>query len=218
MAPASSGNIAAVRFGLGAVAASLFVASPLAVGCGLDIEADEWDDWTVTVYYTAVESYHSGPLESVRGCSDLECTDANIEIGSLPEDFIDVVRDQGTGRITSGGYAGQYLNWSYDFGFWLDTEPRDTRGEALHPFESAAADDIEPGTRLRLTGCGSAGSESDSACTRFSAATWTIGDEFTLGLGGPRQLDLYIGEETSESFTEGPYFVTFTGATLEPAE
>ncbi|WP_327093602.1 hypothetical protein OIE68_25500 [Nocardia vinacea] len=203
-----------MRFGFGVVAASLFVASPLAVGCGLDTEADEWNGWTVTVYYTAVESYHSGPLETVRGCSDLECTDANVEIGSLPEDFVDVVRDEGTGRITSGEHAGRYLNWSYDVGFWVDTEPRDTRGEALHPFESAAADGIEPGTRLRLTGCGNA--RADSVCGKFSAATWTIGDEFTPGLGGPRHLDLYIGEETSESFTEGPDFVTFTGATLEP--
>lgn len=207
-----------MRFGFGLVAASLFVASPLAVGCGLYTEADEWDGWTVSVYYTAVESYHSGPLETVRGCGDLECTDANVEIGSLPGDFVDAVRDEGTGRITSGEHAGQYLNWSYDVGFWLDTEPRDTRGEALHPFESAAADDIEPGTRLRLTGCGSAGRESDNACVRFTAAIWTIGDEFTPGLGGPRHLDLYIGEETSESFTEGPYYVTFTGATLEPVD
>ncbi|MFI6363119.1 hypothetical protein ACIBG0_10255 [Nocardia sp. NPDC050630] len=198
------------------VAASLLVASPLTAGCGLDTEADEWNGWTVTVYYTAVESYHNGPLETVRGCGDLECTDANVEIGLLPEDFVDAVRDEGTGRITSGEHASQYLNWSYDVGFWLDTEPRDTRGEALHPFESAAADGIEPGTRLRLTGCGAAGHE--SVCGKFSAATWTIGDEFTPGLGGPRHLDLYIGEEDSESFTEGPDFVTFTGATLEPVE
>ncbi|WP_330250161.1 hypothetical protein OG874_28405 [Nocardia sp. NBC_00565] len=205
-----------MRFGFGTIAATLVAASPLAVGCGLSTEADEWDGWTVTVYYTAVESYHSGPRETVRGCSDLECTDANIEIGTLPEAFVDVVRDEGSGRITSGEHAGDYLNWSYDVGFWLDTEPRDTRGQALHPFESAAADDIDPGTRLRLTGCGTTDRESEDVCARFSAATWTIGDEFTPGLGGPRHLDVYIGEETSESFTEGPDFVTFTEATLEP--
>jgi hypothetical protein len=198
------------------IATTLLMASPLASGCGLSTEYDEWDGWTVTVYYTAVESYHSGPIETVRGCSDLECTATDIEIGALPETFVDVVRDEGTGRITSGDHAGEYLNWSYDVGFWLDTEPRDTRGEPLHPFESAAADGLEPGTRLRLTGCGTVDFESESVCSRFSAATWTIGDEFTPGLGGPRHLDVYVGEETSESFTEGPDFVTLVGATLEP--
>ncbi|MFX0575783.1 hypothetical protein [Nocardia nepalensis] len=205
-----------MRFGFGMIATTLLMASPLASGCGLNTEYDEWNGWTVTVYYTAVESYHSGPTETVRGCGDLECTDANIEIGVLPQTFVDVVREEGTGRITSGDHAGEYLNWSYDVGFWLDTEPRDTRGEPLHPFESAAADELEPGTRLRLIGCGTVDFESESVCSRFSAATWTIGDEFTPGLGGPRHLDVYVGEETSESFTEGPDFVTFTGATLEP--
>jgi hypothetical protein len=188
----------------------------LAAGCGLTTEVDDWDGWTVSVYYTAVESYHSGPRETVRGCSDLECLDANVEVGTLPSDFVDVVRDEGTGRITSGAYAGEFLNWSFDVGFWLDTEPRDTRGAALRPFESAAADGIEPGTRLRLTGCGTDDLDIAPICDKFSAATWTIGDEFTPGLGGPRHLDVYIGEETSESFTDSPDFVMFTGATLEP--
>lgn len=200
-----------MRFGVGALAVSLLV-----VGCGTTLAGDEWSDWTVTVYYTAVESLYAGPRETVRGCGDLECADADREIGSLPRVFVATVRDEGTGRITSGAHAGKYLNWSYDVGFWLDTQPRDSRGEPLRPFETAAADGVAPGTRLRLADCGDIDSDYQPACAKFSAATWTIGDEFTPGLGGDRHIDLYVGEETTEIFTDGPDFVMFTGATLQP--
>jgi len=41
-----------------------------------------------------------------------------------------------------------------------------------------------------------------------------VRDEFTPGLGGPRHVDLYIGEETGPGFTGGPWYTTLQGATL----
>lgn len=188
--------------------------SVLAAGC--DAGESEWSDWTVTVYYTAVESYHDGPREEVHGCTALDCVDYDAQLGDLPSDFVDAVRDEGTGRITSGTNAGAYLNWSYDSGFWLDSHPRDAAGEILEPFRSAAADDLDHGTLLRLTDCGIIDPETTPTCAKFQAAEWSIGDEFIPGAGGPHHLDVYVGEETSQDFTETPDFVLFAGATVEP--
>ncbi|MFI9509173.1 hypothetical protein [Nocardia sp. NPDC052566] len=202
-----------MRFGVGLLAASF-----LAVACEPGAGENEWNDWTVTVYYTAVQSFYRGPGEIVRGCADFDCTDANAEIGVLPDDFVDAVRDEGTGRITEGEYTGRYLNWSYDIGFWLDSEPRDAAGEVLQPYRSAAADGLGRGTRLRLADCGIVDIQNPEACDRFKAAEWTIGDEFLPGLGGPHHIDLYIGEETADLFVDGQDFVIFAGAALEPIE
>ncbi|MFG1791702.1 hypothetical protein [Nocardia sp. NPDC049149] len=200
-----------MRLGVGLVAVAVLATA----GCDVT-EADAWSDWTVTVYYTPVESYHDGPRETVHGCSDLACTDSDAELGTLPTDFIEAVRDEGTGRITSGEHAGAYLNWSYDTGFWLDSQPRDAAGEVLRPFQSAAADDLTPGLRLRLTDCGVLNTADPDTCAKFQAVEWSIAEGFAPSLGGARHLDLYIGEETSENFTESPDYVFFLGATLAP--
>ncbi|MEU7140254.1 hypothetical protein ABZ942_12455 [Nocardia sp. NPDC046473] len=200
-----------MRLGVGLLAVSV-----LAAGC--DAGESKWSDWTVTAYYTAVESYHDGPRETVHGCIYLDCVDDDAQLGDLPSDFVDAVRDEGTGRITSGSNAGAYLNWSYDSGFWLDSHPRDAAGEILQPFRSAAADGLEPGTRLRLTDCGIIDPEATATCTKFQAAEWSVGDEFIPGPGGPHHLDLYIGEETSPDFPDSPDFPLFAGAAIEPID
>lgn len=194
----------------------LLAVSVLATGC--DAGESEWSDWTVTAYYTAVESYHDGPRETVHGCTVIDCADSDTQLGDLPSDFVDAVRDEGTGRITSGSNAGAYLNWSYNSGFWLDSQPRDAAGEILQPFRSAAADGLEPGTRLRLTDCGIFDLEATATCTKFQAAEWSIGDEFIPGANGPHHLDLYIGEETAADFPATTAFPLFADATVAPVE
>lgn len=178
--------------------------------------------WTVTVYYTAVESFHRGSRRVVRGCPQLECDRGRELLGSYPSDFVKAVRDEGTGRITSGPHRGRYLNWSYDVGYWLDSAPRDTDGRPLRPWNSAAADRsvLPPGRRFTITGCGK---DDDGAaidadvCARFRSSHWTITDEFTPGLGGDRHVDLYIGEETGPGFTDSPLYTTLNNASLRPA-
>jgi hypothetical protein len=201
--PRSSRVVAAVAACLAAATAAAGVA-----GCR---GGPPTTGWTATVYYTAVEEYHSGPAVAVTGCPVLDCPDATAPLGSYPADFVTAVRDEGTGRTR----AGRYLNWSHDLGFWLDDAPRDAAGGALVPFESAAADPgvLAAGTRFRVADCGRA--EVDRAvCDRLRAARWTVRDEFTPGLGGDRHVDLYLGEETGPGFTDGPWYTTLEGARL----
>jgi hypothetical protein len=166
--------------------------------------------WTATVYYTAVLEYHAGPAEPVTGCPTLNCTRGRSDLGSYPRDFVEAVKNEGAGKIA----AGKYLNWSSDTGYWLDTAPRDTDGRPLRPFESAAADGdvLRAGTTFTILHCGPEGAA--AVCRKLMAAQWTITDEFTPGLGGPRHVDLYIGEETGPDFTDSDWYTTLDGATL----
>ncbi|MFI7601677.1 hypothetical protein [Actinoplanes sp. NPDC049681] len=171
--------------------------------------------WEVTVYYTAVEAYHSGEAETVTGCPRIDCAHGDQDLGAYKSDFVAAVREEGAGRTAGGAY----LNWSHDVGFWLDTRPRDTGGRALRPFVSAAADPgvLARGTQFRIADCGHADDGSRPAakvCAALRAARWTVTDEFTPGLGGSKHIDAYIGEETGPDFTSSPWYLTLQGATL----
>ncbi|WP_340684118.1 hypothetical protein LCL61_37470 [Amycolatopsis coloradensis] len=175
--------------------------------------------WLITVYYTAVETYHAGPSAEVFGCPDSECAAEKQSLGRYPVGFADAVRDEGTGRITSGPHAGRYLNWSYNIGYWLENAPLDSRGEPLEPFVSAAADRdvLTMGSRFSVVGCGTteSGETPPSAvCAGITAAKWQIRDEFTPGLGGPRHIDLYIGEERGPEFRSDAWYISLRGASI----
>jgi hypothetical protein len=199
-----------MRKALSAVVLALLMS---VTGCGADNRAG---GWKITVYYTGVESFHHGPATPVRGCRVLDCANGDDDLGSYPADFVEVVSTEGAGRTNSG----RYLNWSHDTGFWLDSAPRDTRGEPLRPFESSAADPdvLAPGTAFTITGCGheEGGGDVDPAvCARLRDARWTITDEFTPGFGGAHHIDAYIGEETQPGFTGTSLYATLDGATIE---
>ncbi|MCX2949814.1 hypothetical protein [Lentzea sp. NEAU-D7] len=172
------------------------------------------EGWQVTVYYTAVESFHSGPAVAVRGCRVIDCEHGDDLLGTVPRSFARAVEDEGTGRMTSG----RYLNWSHDKGYWLDDEPRDSFGKPLKPFVSAAADGVRTGSRIKLVSCGQTpegGNVDPVVCRKLASSSWEITDEFTPGLGGERHIDLYLGEETGPGFTESPWYTTFAQAVLE---
>jgi hypothetical protein len=177
-------------------------------------------NWNITVYYTAVESFHTGAPTVVKGCLTINCSRGNTDLGTYPNDFVQAVKDEGTGRITSGSRAGGYLNWSYDTGYWFDTAPRNAYGEALIPYVSAAADNLARGTTFAVVDCGkdsATGSLIDgSVCQRLKSATWRIADEFTPGYGGEQHTDLYIGEEDSFDFlSTSPKVIATAGAILD---
>lgn len=172
------------------------------------------EGWQVTVYYTAVESFHSGPPVPVRGCPAIDCEHGDDLIGTFPQSFAKAVKDEGTGRTS----AGRYLNWSHDKGYWLDTAARDAFGRPLRPFVSAAADGLPTGSRVKLVSCGQTpeGANVDAnVCRKLAASAWEVTDEFTPGLGGDRHIDLYLGEETGPLFTESPWYTTLSKAVLE---
>lgn len=178
------------------------------------------EGWFVTVYYTPVEHFHGGDPVAVRGRPSLT-SETETDLGSHPSGFVEAVRGEGGGRISTGPHAGEYLNWSWNTGFWLDTSTRDAGGDPLVPFETAAVDGVERGTPLRLLACGVDGDGSPAAsapCRRLGAADWVVRDEFTPGLGGEQHVDLYIGEETGPDFTESDLWVAWSGAavTLDP--
>jgi len=200
-----------------AAAAALAAGAAVAAGAGTAACTPAGDGWTVTVYYTAVAAFHDGAPQRVSGCPRLDCApgdpDAGSDLGSYPADFVTAVRDEGTGRTTDG----RYLNWSVDVGFWLDTAPRDSGGGELRPWESAAADDLDAGTRFTIVHCGRNADVPDAVCTKLRDARWTVRDEFTPGLGGSRHVDVYIGEETGPHFTDSDWYVTLHGARLDIA-
>ncbi|MBB2947534.1 putative small lipoprotein YifL [Actinoplanes lutulentus] len=173
------------------------------------------EDWEITVYYTAVERFHDGDPTAVTGCTVLDCVNGTDDLGTYPADFVQAVEDEGTGQTTSG----QYLNWSYDIGYWLDSTPRTSDGGALTPFVSSAADPsvLPQGTAFTITGCGAQddGSAPDAdVCATLQDAAWRISDEFTPGLGGAKHIDAYIGPETGPDFTDSAWYITLTGATI----
>src|SRR5262245_44198167 len=62
--------------------------------------AESGGDWQLTVYYTAVERYHGGAPQAVIGCLVLDCEHGGRYLGTYPSDFVQAVKDEGTGRIT----------------------------------------------------------------------------------------------------------------------
>lgn len=175
--------------------------------------------WRVTVYYTAVESYHRGEPVHVVGCRGQDCAHGRHQLGRYPGDFVAAVREEGTGRVTSGPHAGRYLNWSHDVGYWLDDAPRDAHGRALQTMRSAAADGIPDGTRLRMADCGRLDSGDPvpgDVCRILRGADWEIRDRFTPGLGGDNHIDLYVGEESRPDYTaSAPLYVALTDARFD---
>ena len=182
--------------------------------------SDAWrvsDGWQISVYYTAVEKYHSGPPQEVYGCLSLDCVNGTDLLGSYPRDFVEAVKEQGNGRVTSGVHDGQYLNWAIDTGYWIDDLPRDARGLALQPYISAAADPSIPYlTTFKVVNCGADVHTSApiSNCEHLDVATWIVRDRFTVGQGG-KQIDLYIGEEDQSDFmAKTAKMITTTNATI----
>jgi hypothetical protein len=177
------------------------------------------DDWELSIYYTVVESYHSGPPQEVRGCLAMDCQQSADLLGTYSSDFVQTVKDEGSGRITSGPHAGRYLNWSGATGYWLDTAPRDARGLVLKPYLSAAADPSIPFvTAFKILDCGvdvRNGAPIDlGVCEQLSSAEWIVRDRFEVNVVG-KHVDLYIGEEDQPNFVaNSPRAIHVTGATV----
>ncbi|HEY2706210.1 MAG TPA: hypothetical protein VGL20_21210 [Candidatus Dormibacteraeota bacterium] len=173
--------------------------------------------WRLTVYYTAVESFHTGTPVAVTGC-DLnadECSNGTTQLGNYPADFVARVKDEGTGRITQkGSYRGRYLAWDAQGGFSIDTSASDANGNPLRPFVSAAADEGVPlGTHLRVLDCGldsTTGRPPAAAdCGRLSGPDWVV-DDRSGKAAGSREIDLYAGEEDRPNFENTVSYVIAT--------
>ena len=175
--------------------------------------------YKITFYYTPVESFFSGPLQPVTGCPSIDCASGSQDLGAHPADFLAAIQLQGSGRLTSGPYAGQYLNGSYSGGFWISPFPPDAYGGVLQPFETAAVNEsgLPRGTRFRLVAPLLENGQSISANTEaiLLAAIWNVQDRFEPGYGGTTHLDLYVGEQTTPSFTSSPFYLLLENTAVE---
>lgn len=170
--------------------------------------------WRLTIYYTPVMSYYSGAPQTVTGCPTLQCSNGTTNLGTFPGDFVAQVHEEGTGKIA----PNQYLNWSSNTGYWLDTLPRDAQGNALMPYRSAAADPSIPfGTTFKIQSCGAdttTSTPTDSkVCAAYQWQSWEVADRFSAGAVG-QHVDLYVGEQTSATFTAGANFIDASGAAI----
>lgn len=173
--------------------------------------------WHLTTYFSALDSFYGGATAALTGCLNVDCsagTDPTSALGTYSVDFTVAVQTEGTGKITTGPQAGQYLNWSASqpgSGYWLDTAPRDAQGNALVPYVSAASHPSYAfGANFAVLDCGvdmTAGTPMDpAACADFMAATWQIRDRFEANTE-VRHLDLYIGLQTALDMNDDPHFV-----------
>jgi hypothetical protein len=203
--------------------------STTALASGQVAAEQDLTGFRASVYYTPVESYHPRSCtRTVVAWPDISTVGSKVTVGPYPCRFVNRVKEEGTGRITSGNYAGRYLNFSWEGlgprgdrqGFWLDTAPRDSYGNTLVPFVTAAADaNVLPrGTPFKVIDCGrqdGASPPDAEVCAQFKAANWKIEDQFTTGFGGEKHIDLYIGEEDQPSFEgRSPKYVDLTDVVL----
>ena len=47
--------------------------------------------YKITFYYTPVESFFSGPLQPVAGCTSTDCASGSQDLGAHPADFLAAV-------------------------------------------------------------------------------------------------------------------------------
>jgi hypothetical protein len=179
---------------------------------------------TATVYYTPVESYYPRKdLTTVRAWPNVRTVSSKVRVGPLPAAFVRHTRAEGTGKITSGKYAGRFLNWSYEGlgpnenqeGFWIDTCPRNAYGGCLKKRVTSAAVrslGIKRGTQFKLVTCGS--EKGSPACAYFKQGNWVVKDRFTTGIASDRQIDLYYGLQNFKGFRQSDYWITMRGAKI----
>lgn len=177
------------------------------------------DGWEISVYFTALEKYYSGPLVELRGCPVIDCSNGTADLGRFPSDFLAAVKEEGSGRLASSVAESGYLNWSVSIGYWLDSAPRDARGSILQPYVSAAADPaIEYVSTFQIDDCGldvRTGEPVDPrVCDSISRATWIVRDRFTVATVA-KHLDLYVGEQDRVDFLgRSPRAIHTLGATI----
>lgn len=184
-------------------------------GAGLPAQSG----WILTVYYTPVQSYHGGPEESISGCPTEDC-DNPQSLGSYPKSFLDLIATEGVGKITSGQYAGKYMHYTDDTGYWLSPAPLDAQGKPLVKFITAAVpSNVAKGTRIEITACGTAeGSNKpvpEVVCSAIKSSRWVATDEF---YNDPKNkhIDLYIGEEDRENYLNtNPYVFASYNASVK---
>lgn len=170
--------------------------------------------WEIEVYYTPVESFHHGALQTINGCGPKapdSCSQGKTPLGSYPADFLQAVQDNDDGLITSGPYTNDYLSWDDDDGWSIDTTDLQDNDQPMQPWVTAGAPDgIAAGTHFKVLSCGVNNTTgkpiAGNICQQFMAANWVVGDS-TGDPAGTRDVELYIGRETGPNFESTPLVI-----------
>ncbi|MFJ7275514.1 hypothetical protein [Kitasatospora sp. NPDC098663] len=159
------------------------------------------DGYTLTVYYTPSEAFFHGPARSIR---DQACAGQDLP-DDHPGDYLDRVALEGFGKTVHGDYLG----WDFTRHCYFTTgqPPVGSHENPLVPWHSVAANQLPPGTRIRVLDCGQG--LSTDICARVKSADWHVDDLCSIGCDDAKHLDLYIGEQTHANLEDqDSYFVT----------
>ncbi|HEX7097366.1 MAG TPA: hypothetical protein VF183_15875 [Acidimicrobiales bacterium] len=179
--------------------------------------------WLVTVYFTVRESNYGGTPTPITGCPTDYCTASEeVPLGTYPSEFLDRTVNHGTGLLTSGPYAGKYLNWSSSVGttgYWISSGPKSASGKDLVGRSSAASPSLPYGTTFTIVDCGRnvfGGTLDAAACDEMRSATWTIVDRFEpWAAHGAKHLDLYLGvEKPGQILEQTNLYLSWTDVTI----
>jgi hypothetical protein len=179
--------------------------------------------WLVTVYFTPRESNYGGESTAIHGCPAGYCPPGQEQaLGSYPTAFLDRMRIQGSGLLTSGTFAGKYLNWSSGVGgtgYWIEDVPKSASGNALVGRQSAASPSLPYGANFRIADCGRnafGGPLNDATCAELKNPTWRIIDRFEpYAAQGDHHIDLYLGvERPGETFASSPLYVSWSDVVI----
>jgi hypothetical protein len=182
---------------------------------GQQLTAGGSPDWVLRLYYTATETYYRGGPAGISGCADPSCGGGRVGLGSYPSDFLAAVRVQGSGRVSSGPYAGAYLNWDSAVGYWLDRSPREFTAGPLHGFVSAQSGTpmLSARTPIKVLSCGVASRPgAGPVCARLKATSWNV--VAVARTSAQRVIRLYVGLERGPGFAASPWASTFRHAVI----
>ena len=151
--------------------------------------------YRVTVYYIPLESnYTGGNLVQISGCEGFCSPNQEKVLGSYRKEFLDAMKIEGSGVLTTGKYAGKSLNY-WDNTYFIFNEPQSASGKPLVGMKTAAATvNLPYGAKFQINDCGT-GVDSP-VCSELKSIVWEVNDRFAQS-DTNRQVDLFLGVESA---------------------
>ncbi|MCG3178054.1 MAG: hypothetical protein BIFFINMI_00377 [Phycisphaerae bacterium] len=160
----------------------------------------------VTSYWTADERFYAGPVAEARG------EDGQV-IGQFPAGFLDAVKLEGWGRISSGLLAGRFIGYDPDKRrYLLANAPLDACGRPLVAWKTiATGPDVPRAWKVRLTEIPRDASPDAGVLAKlaepFVAAD--TGSAITRG-----RIDIYVGVQDRADMNRSPAALRFRAVAI----
>ncbi|HNW91448.1 MAG TPA: hypothetical protein PKM88_00880 [bacterium] len=163
------------------------------------------DNMLLTSYWTASESV------CVEAKEPVYANDGAL-LGWYRADFRRAVQLEGWGIADGDGNGGNYLGHYRPRGFYCHWSPLDNRGGALIPWQTAAANNLPRGTRIRVLALPEELPRDPLVRQRLLTTTFIVHDRGS-GLADT-QLDLYVGGQTQADMHAAPESLYIPGSCL----